>query len=76
MIQIEKKEAEFRDILLDIVLEIAFKLQKEGVLIAPPLEWDGSLGPEEQKLVERLGFLLNAYTVQAWYVRHARTCSM
>ena len=76
LIQIEKKEAEFRDILLDIVLEIAFKLQKEGVLIAPPLEWDGSLGPEEQKLVERLGFLLNAYTVQAWYVRHARTCSM
>ena len=31
------------------------------------MEWDGSLGPEEEIVIERLGFLLNAYTVQAWY---------
>ena len=49
------------------VLEIAFRLRKEGVITEPALEWDGSLGPEENVVIERLGFLLNAYTVQAWY---------
>ena len=29
---------------------------------------DGSLGREEQVLVSRLGFLLNAYCVQSWLV--------
>ena len=43
------------------------QMQKEGVVQAPPLEWDGSLGPEEEKVIDRLGFLLNAYTVQAWW---------
>lgn len=36
----------------------------EGIISAPPLEWDGSLGPDEEKVIGRLGFLLNAYTVQ------------
>jgi len=48
-------------------LEIAFLLRKQGVITEPALEWDGSLGPEEEHVIERLGFLLNAYTVQAWY---------
>ena len=48
-------------------MEIAFRLRKEGVITEPALEWDGSLGPEEEIVIERLGFLLNAYTVQAWY---------
>ena len=48
-------------------MEIAFRLRKEGVITEPALEWDGSLGPEEENVIERLGFLLNAYTVQAWY---------
>ena len=48
-------------------MEIAFLLRKQGVITEPALEWDGSLGPEEEIVIERLGFLLNAYTVQAWY---------
>ena len=47
------------------VLEIAFRLRKQGVITEPALEWDGSLGPEEENVIERLGFLLDAYTVQA-----------
>ena len=42
------------------VLEIAFRLRKQGVITEPALEWDGSLGPEEESVIERLGFLLNA----------------
>ena len=32
----------------------------------PALEWDGESGPEEEMVIERLGFLLNAYTVQCY----------
>ena len=67
LIEVESLETALRDICLENVLDIAFKLQKEGVVAAPPLEWDGSLGPEEEKVINRLGFLLNAYTVQAWW---------
>ena len=35
--------------------------------VCPAQEWDGSLGPEEEQVINRLGFLLNAYTVQAWW---------
>lgn len=49
------------------IIEIAFKLQSEGIISVSPLEWDGSLGPSEEKVINRLGFLLNAYTVQSWY---------
>ena len=56
-----------KDIFRRQVLQIAFQMRKEGTLAEPALEWDGSLGPEEEKVIERLGFLLNAYTVQAWY---------
>ena len=30
-------------------------------------DWDGSLGPHEERMMNRLAFLLKAYTVQAWW---------
>ena len=65
--ELEKSEAALRAILLEHVFEIAFKLERESVIVTPPLEWDGSLGPEEERVIERLGFLINAYTVQCWW---------
>jgi hypothetical protein len=44
------------------VLDIANTLEKEGVISVATLEWDGSLGREEQVVINRLGFLLNAYS--------------
>ena len=67
LMEIERSEHGLRAILIDQVLQVAFKLQKEGVISCPPLEWDGELGPEEEKVIERLGFLLNAYSVQTWW---------
>ena len=64
---VSRVEEKLKDIFERQVLEIAFRLRKEGVITEPALEWDGSLGPEEKNVIERLGFLLNAYTVQAWY---------
>ena len=45
-------------------MEVAGRLRQEAVITVPPLEWDGSLGPKEELVIARLGFLLNAYTVQ------------
>ena len=67
LIQIEKGENLIKSILLEHVLEIAFKLRKEGLIEVPALEWDGSLGSEEERIINRIGFLLNAYSVQAWW---------
>jgi len=64
LLDLERREDQLRNILLEHVLDIAFKLQREGLITAPALEWDGSLGPEEERVINRLGFLLNAYTVQ------------
>jgi len=66
-IQIEQLENVLRRILLEQVLDIAYTLEKEGVISVATLEWDGSLGREEQVVINRLGFLLNAYSVQSWY---------
>ena len=41
LITVEKREAEIRDVLLDQVIDIAFKLRKEGLISVAPLEWDG-----------------------------------
>ena len=67
LISISVQEELLRDIFKDQIMDIAMRLRKEGVVAEPPLEWDGSLGPEEAKVINRLGFLLNAYTVQAYY---------
>ena len=67
LIEIERHETALRSILREHVEQVAFKLESEGIIAAPPLEWDGSLGPHEENVVDRLGFLLNAYTVQCWW---------
>jgi hypothetical protein len=56
----ERLETKLHKIWLQHVCEIAAKLHKEGVIEVPTLEWDGSLGREEEVAIERLGFLLNA----------------
>ena len=35
--------------------QTAVKLEQEGVIALWPLKWDGSLGPEEQLAMRRLG---------------------
>ena len=64
IIEVERMEAKIRRILLQQVTDMALELEKEGIISAPPLKWDGSVGPEEEKVIARLGFLLDAYTVQ------------
>jgi hypothetical protein len=59
-LQVERCETELHSIVLEHVGEIAAMLHKEGVIEVPTLEWDGSLGREEEIAIERLGFLLNA----------------
>jgi hypothetical protein len=67
LIKVERCESQLRGVLMVHLLSVAFMLQKEGVISCPSLEWDGDLGPEEQKVIGRLGFLLNAYSVQTWW---------
>ena len=50
LIEVNKQEEVLRTVLLEQVMQIAFLLRKQGVIIEPPLEWDGSLGPEEEKV--------------------------
>ena len=59
-IEVERVEGALRGIVLEHVRAIAAKLNKEGVIAVPALEWDGTLGREEEVAIERLGFLLNA----------------
>ena len=56
-----------RRVILEQVEELGLKLQDEGVIALHPLKWDGSLGPEEDVAIQRLGFLLDAYQVATWY---------
>jgi len=67
LMKIMAHEENLRNMLKEQILEIALRLRKEGMIVEPALEWDGSLGPEETVVINRLGFLLNAYTVQCWY---------
>jgi len=57
----------FTVLLLKRVQQLALDLVDEGVITIPPLEWDGSSGPSEVNVIERLGFLLDAYHVSVWY---------
>ena len=57
----------FTDKLLKRVQELGLDLMNEGAITIPPLEWDGSLGPSEVNVIERLGFLLDAYHARVWY---------
>jgi len=53
--------------LIQHIEQIALTLRAEGILLLPPIEWDGRLGLEEQRVLDRLGFLLNAYHVEVFY---------
>ena len=57
----------FTDKLLKRVQELELDLMNEGAITIPPLEWDGSLGPSEVNVIDRLGFLLDAYHARVWY---------
>jgi len=46
-------EENLRNVLKEQILQISFRLCKEGVIIEPALEWDGSLGPEETLVINR-----------------------
>ena len=57
----------FTGLLLQDVQQLGRDLMDEGVLKISPLEWDGALGPREVEIIERLGFLLDAYDASVWY---------
>jgi hypothetical protein len=63
---IKNKEV-FTGLLLQDVEQLGLCLMDEGVLTISPLEWDGSLGPSEVHVINRLGFLLDAYQASVWY---------
>lgn len=67
LIEVERLESMMRDVLVQQVLATTFKLRKNGIVSIPAIAWDGSLGPEEQRIINRVGFLVNAYSVQTWY---------
>merc|ERR1719183_1055906 len=58
---------QYRNALVQQAVELALMLREEGVLVIEALKWDGSLGSREVKLMERLGFLIDAYQVETWY---------
>ena len=57
----------FTGLLLQDVEQLGLSLLDEGVLTISPLEWDGALGPSEVNVIDRLGFLLDAYQASVWY---------
>jgi len=57
----------FIGLLLARVQQLGLDLMDEGVITISPLEWNGSLGPSEDLVIERLGFLLDAYQAKVWY---------
>ena len=58
---------QYRNVLLGLLVELAMTLMEEGIIATEALKWDGSLGPEEVKIMQRLGFLIDAYQVDTWY---------
>jgi len=65
--RVSAHEQDLKDILIQHIEQIALTLRAEGILLLPPIEWDGRLGLEEQRVLDRLGFLLNAYHVEVFY---------
>ena len=61
----------FKDVFIGLLLarvqQLGLDLMDEGVITISPLEWNGSLGPSEDLVIERLGFLLDAYQAKVWY---------
>lgn len=62
-----KNKDVFTALLLKRVQQLGLDLMEEGGITIPPLEWDGALGPREVNVIERLGFLLDAYQAKVWY---------
>ena len=56
-----------RTIFLEKVIALGQRLCNERVISLPALQWDGSLGPEEETVVRRFGFLINATRVECWW---------
>jgi Ca2+-binding EF-hand superfamily protein len=67
LLEVIHNEELLKKVLAQQVEEVAWNLKAQGVISHPPLEWDGSLGPDELLAIFRLGFLLNAYQVSCWY---------
>ena len=62
-----KLKTKFEGALLKDLQKLGLTLLDEGVLTNPALEWDGALGTDEVAVIERLGFLLDAYQATCWY---------
>ena len=45
------------------VSELAIRLWNEGVIVLPPIIWDGESGEKEKLAMERAGFLFSMYQV-------------
>jgi hypothetical protein len=49
------------------VSELAIRLWNEGVIVLPPIIWDGESGEKEKLAMERAGFLFSMYQVNYWW---------
>jgi len=47
--------------------ELCEKLIKDGVVVTPPITWNGECGSEEKLAAEMAGFLYSMYRVEFWY---------
>ena len=66
-LQLVMWNSEVQEILRDLVADLGLRLNRSGVISVPALKWDGSLGPEEELVIRRFGFLINAFQVVCWY---------
>ena len=56
-----------KEIFHEMTAELGVRLYHKGVINVPALAWDCSLGPEEETVTRRFGFLINAFQVSCWY---------
>ena len=54
------------DVLLPQVEQLGIELTEEEIIAVPKLKWDGTGGDEEKRMLQSLGFLLDAYQVNSW----------
>ncbi len=48
------------------------RLKEVRILSMPRIDWDGSLGAEEEQAINDIGFLFRNYRVDCWYFGMAR----
>ena len=67
LLEITQWEERLRQVVCGQVEQKGNNMLSEGVISVPPLKWDGALGEEEKRMLIRMGFVVDAFRVKAWY---------